>query len=84
MHDFFNFHLLTPSPKCTCSVKGRPVHCVPILDYAQGEGGEGEFYQDGDYAVGQEGLVGRAEDSEWTEIILAATFLLIIILLFVG
>ena len=70
--------------ECTCNTRGRPVHCVPVLDYGQGGigEGEGEFYQDGDYMVDQEGLGGRATNADWTEVILAATFLLIIILLF--
>ena len=59
------------------------MHCLPILDYEQGETGEGELYHQGEYFMEQEGLVGRTEDTEWTEVILATTFLVIIILVFI-
>ena len=70
--------------ECTCTDSGQPVHCLPILDYEQGVVGEGEMYQEGDYMVDQEELLGRAEVIEWTEIILAVTFLIVIILLFMA
>merc|ERR1711892_418814 len=47
------------------------VDSLPILDYDQGVLGEGEG-------------VGRTAHREWTEVILAATFLIIIILLFIA
>ena len=59
------------------------MHCLPILDYEQGETGEGELYHQGEYFVEQEGVVGRTGDPEWTEVILATTFLVVIILLFI-
>ena len=70
--------------ECTCTDSGQPVHCLPILDYDQGVLGEGDFYHEGEYLVGQEELVGRTAHREWTEVILAATFLIIIILLFIA
>ena len=72
--------------ECTCSDSGRPVHCLPILDYEQGETGEeeGELYHQGEYFVEQEGVMGRRDDTEWTEVILATTFLIIIILMFIA
>jgi hypothetical protein len=62
------------------------VHCLPILDYEQGKTGkgEGELYSEGEYFVEHEGVVGRKKDTEWTEVILATTFLVIIILLFIA
>ena len=72
--------------ECTCTDSGQPVHCLPILDYDQGVLGEeeGDLYHDGEYLVGQEELVGRTAHREWTEVTLAATFLIIIILLFIA
>ena len=52
------------------------MHCLPILDYEQGE-----LYHQGEYFVDQEGVVGR---TEWTEVILATTFLIVIILMFIA
>ena len=60
------------------------MHCLPILDYEQGETGEGELYHQGEYFVEQEGVVGRTEDAEWTEVILATTFLIVTILMFIA
>ena len=62
------------------------MHCLSILDHEHGETGEGEgeLYHQGEYFVEQEGMVERTEDTEWTEVILATTFLIIIILMFIA
>ena len=78
--------------ECTCSVRGTPVHCLPVLDY------EGGFYQDGEYTVGdvgeyavveegkyvisQERWLGESEDGTWTEIVLLITLIMMILLSF--
>ena len=76
--------------ECTCSIRGTPVQCVPVLDY------EGGFYQEGEYTVGDVGdytlgeegeysLVGKswieaADELTPTKIILLITLVLIILL----
>ena len=62
------------------------MRCVPVVDALQGAQGaqhQESFYEDQDTMVVEEPLLGKAGD-ERTEIILAATFLLMVILSFIA
>ena len=71
---------------CTCDARKRILSCLPVVDALQGcQAGQHQdsFYEEQDTLVVEEPLLGKAGD-ERTEIILAATFLLMVILSFVA
>jgi len=71
---------------CTCDGRKRILRCVPVVDALQGGQAsqhQDTFYEEPDPLMAEETMMGRAGD-ERTEIILAATFLLMVILSFIA
>ena len=73
---------------CTCDARKRILRCIPVVDTVQtGQLGQQQhsdpFYEEPDPLLAEESQVGRVGD-ERTEIILAATFLLMVILSFIA
>ena len=71
---------------CTCDARKQILRCVPVVDALQGgQWGQHQdtFYAEPDPLMAEETLMGKAVD-ERTEIILAAIFLLMVILSFIA
>ena len=77
-----------PSILCSCDSRGRPVSCLPVLDYSVGLGighgtqGGGDVWDMGRWREEQVEVEEYKEQE--TEVILAFTLLVMIVLMFIG
>ena len=86
-----------PRIQCSCDVRGRTLHCLPLLELARGQEGEGASpWHPAPWTSGhlvEPGVVGAVGGGEpgrsagtdrRTELILAVTLLVLVVLAFIG